>query len=62
MTGAMMVLTLKIISAAACYQDGSRPDQVYALNIHISCPANQLSSRFFEVPPALPDALLSAPI
>ena len=27
-TGAMMVLTLKIISAAACYQDGGKPDAV----------------------------------
>lgn len=27
-TGAMMVLTLKIISVAACYQDGSKPEQV----------------------------------
>ena len=30
-TGAMMVLTLKIISAAACYQDGSKPDKVCLL-------------------------------
>ena len=31
MTGAMMVLTLKIISAAACYQDGSKPEKVCML-------------------------------
>lgn len=27
-TGAMMVLTLKVISVAACYQDGGKPEEV----------------------------------
>ncbi len=35
-TGAMMVLTLKIISAAACYQDGSKPDKVCLLRQRVS--------------------------
>ena len=32
-TGAMMVLTLKIISVAACYQDGGKPQEVHGLEL-----------------------------
>jgi hypothetical protein len=40
----MMVLTLKIISAAACYQDGSKPEKVCALFIYINSPCKSLES------------------
>ena len=71
MTGAMMVLTLKIISAAACYQDGSKPDQVctagpptdrFAARLaSLACRATKTQSahvaqRVLRIPPVLSPA------